>query len=244
MSTNSLTVVSTFSKDLWEQYGNRSIPTWFQHFDSNVKFHFHTEFEPIVDQRITYFLDTREKLNFLERNNAIGRSGTKDMHSVGRKWNTYCHKVYAQYESFKNASTRFLLFLDADVAALKPFNGTIAADLLDKHFCGFIGRDMLLTETGFILYDLHNPGTSIFFESFIDLYNKDQLFNLESWCDCGAFDHIRKNSPLTFKNLSGRYSSFIDPIAVGEIGEYFDHWISKKSKQIGFSKHRKFRGKV
>ena len=53
-----------------------------------------------------------------------------------------------------------------------------------------------------------------------------------------------KNSPLTFKNLSGRYSSFIDPIAVGEIGEYFDHWISKKSKQIGFSKHRKFRGKV
>ena len=244
MSTNSLTVVSTFSKDLWEQYGNRSIPTWFQHFDSNVKFHFHTEFEPIVDQRITYFLDTREKLNFLERNNAIGRSGTKDMHSVGRKWNTYCHKVYAQYESFKNASTRFLLFLDADVAALKPFNGTIAADLLDKHFCGFIGRDMLLTETGFILYDLHNPGTSIFFESFIDLYNKDQLFNLKSWCDCGAFDHIRKNSPLTFKNLSGRYSSFIDPIAVGEIGEYFDHWISKKSKQIGFSKHRKFRGKV
>jgi len=244
MSANSLTVVSTFTKDLWEQYGNRSIPTWFQYFDSNVKFHFHTEFEPIIDQRITYFLDTKEKLNFLERNNANGRHGTKDMHPVGRKWDTYCHKVYAQYESFKTANTRFLLFLDADIAALRPFDADIAANLLDSHFCGFIGRDTLLTETGFILYDLHDPGSSNFFESFINLYNTDQLFELNSWCDCGAFDYIRLNSLLTFKNLSGRHSWFIDPIAVGEIGEYFDHWISKKSKRTGFSKHRKFRGKV
>jgi hypothetical protein len=244
MSTNNLTIVSTFNKDLWEQYGNRSIPTWFQYFNSDVKFHFHTEFEPIIDQRITYFLDTNEKLNFLKRNIKIGREGTKDMHPVGRKWDTYCHKVYAQYESFKNAKTRYLLFLDADVAALRPFNADIAANLLDNHFCGFIGRDTLLTETGFILYDLHHPGASNFFESFINLYNTDQLFELNSWCDCGAFDHIRLNSLLTFKNLSGKYSSFIDPIAVGEIGEYFDHWISKKSKRTGFSKHRKFRGKV
>jgi hypothetical protein len=244
MSTNSLTIVSTFTKDLWEEYGNRSIPTWFQYFDSTVKFHLHTEFKPIIDQRITYFLDTKEKLDFLKRNTRINRQGTKDMHPVGRKWDTYCHKVYAQYESFKKSDTRYLLFLDADVAALKSFNGNIAADLLDNHFCGFIGRDSLLTETGFILYDLHYPGSSQFFESFIDLYNKDQLFNLTSWCDCGAFDHIRTNSPLLFKNLSGQYSHFIDPIAVGEIGEYFDHWISKKSKRKGFSKHRKFRNKV
>lgn len=244
MSTNSLTVVSTFTQDLWKQYGNRSIPTWFQHFDPEIKFHFHTEFKPIVDQRITYFLDTKEKLDFLKRNIQIGRQGTKDMHPVGRKWDTYCHKVYAQYESFKAADTRYLLFLDADVAALKLFDGRVAANMLDNNFCGYIGRDTLLTETGFILYDLQNTGAANFFENFINLYNKDQLFDLTSWCDCGAFDHTRSTSPLAFKNLSGRHSSFIDPIAVGEIGEYFDHWISKKSKRIGFSKHRKFRGKL
>jgi hypothetical protein len=244
MSDNSLTVVSTFTESLWNEYGNRSIPTWFRYFESYIKFHFHTEFKPINDQRVTYFLDTKEKLNFLERNIQINRIGTKDMHPVGRKWDTYCHKVYAQYESFKTADTRYLLFLDADVAALKPFTIDIATDLLQNYFCGFIGRDTLLTETGFILYDLEYEGSNNFFEDFIDLYNKDQLFNLESWCDCGAFDHIRLNSSLPFKNLSGRYSSFIDPIAVGDIGEYFDHWISKKSKRKGFSKHRKFRGKL
>ena len=244
MNTNSLTVVSTFTEELWEQYGNRSIPSWFRYFDPTVKFHFHTEFKPIIDQKITYFLDTKEKLDFLERNTRINRHGTKDMHPVSRKWNTYCHKVYAQCESAKVADTRYLLFLDADVAALKPVDSSVVATLLDNHFCGFIGRDTFLTETGFILYDLHKPGTTDFFESFINLYNKDQLFDLASWCDCGAFDHIRENSPLSFKNLSGQYSSFIDPIAVGEIGEYFDHWISKKSKRNGFSKHRKFRGKL
>jgi len=244
MSNNSLTVVSTFTKDLWEHYGNRSIPTWFRYFDPGIKFHFHTEFEPIIDRRITYFLDTKEKLDFLERNTRIGRQGTKIIHPVGRKWDTYCHKVYAQYESFKIADTRYLLFLDADVAALKSFDSNVAANMLDNHFCGYIGRDTLLTETGFILYDLSDPGAENFFETFINLYNKDQLFELDSWCDCGAFDHVRLNSLLSFKNLSGKYSSFIDPIAVGEIGEYFDHWISKKSKHTGFSKHRKFRGKL
>lgn len=244
MSNNSLTVVSTFTKNLWEEYGNRSIPTWFRYFDSNIEFHFHTEFEPVIDQRVTYFLDSKEKLDFLERNTLMGRQGTKDMHPVGRKWDTYCHKVYAQYQSFKAANTRYLLFLDADVAALKLFSGEIAANWLDNHFCGYIGRDTLLTETGFILYDIQDPGAENFFENFINLYNKDQLFELESWCDCGAFDHIRLQSTLSFKNLSGKYSSFIDPIAVGEVGEYFDHWISKKSKRVGSSKHRKFRGKI
>jgi hypothetical protein len=44
--------------------------------------------------------------------------------------------------------------------------------------------------------------------------------------------------------MSTNYEGFVDPISVGPLGEYFDHWMGKLSKVRGYSKHRKFRGKV
>ena len=72
----------------------------------------------------------------------------------------------------------------------------------------------------------------------------EQLFDFIQWDDCYIFDHLRSQSELNFVSMSGDYDFFIDPISVGPLGEYFDHWLGKLSKLRGYSKHRKFRGKL
>jgi hypothetical protein len=242
---NSITVITTFNESIWNSYASTSISTWFEHFDNNINFHFYTEgFVPINDQRITYFPDSVQKLNFIHRNQNLNRIPNKSVPSPGRKWQAYCHKVFAQCESARLVDNKYMMFVDADVALLKRFSIKEFEAFLENNFCGYVGRERLLTETGLLMYDLSKEGSSDFFKDFESVYTEDKLFELESWCDCSAFDYTRSRSPMTFKNLSGKYATFLDPISVSDLGNYFDHWMGKLSKVRGYSKHRKFRGKV
>lgn len=238
-----LTVVTTFSQENWNDYANRSILSWFRFFDENTIFHIHTDFEPIVDSRITYFNTSIRKEEFLKRNYLLSRRHkSKGYHG---KWDRYCHKVFAQCESALVVKTDFLLFLDADVACLKTFTLETAKQMLENSFCGHVWRNGLGTETGFILYDLRKDPNKLFFKRFLNFYESDNIFNLKHWDDCYVFDECRNASKeLEFKSLSGKYSSFIDPISVGPLGEYFDHWMSKSGKSRGSSKYRELRGRI
>jgi hypothetical protein len=239
----SITVITTFSEKNWISYANRSIPTWLKFFDANTKFHFHCDRKYIDDPRITYFFSSPEKENFINRN-VDKVHPMPDAPGYITRWDIYSHKVFAQYDSSKIADTDILLFLDADVACMSKFTEEDALRFLENNFCGYVGRDQPCTETGFILYNRTKDPDNSFLSEFVGQYTSDALFKLPEWDDCHIFDRCRIASNLSFKNLSGKYSSFLDPIAVGPLGEYFDHWISKKSKRTGFSKHRKFRGKV
>lgn len=241
-----ITVVTTFSRENWDLYASRSIPTWMTFFEHTVKFQFHCDWEPIDDPRITYIKSSPSKEDFLSRNYAVNRQFTQQRIGKGytTRWDIYSHKVFAQCESALTIDTDMMLFLDADVACLTPITTNILIELLEDNFCGFVGRDSPGTETGFILYNLTKDPQRLFFKTFLDIYTNDLIFNFEQWDDCYIFDYCRNSSNLNFKNLSGKYTSFLDPIAVGPLGNYFDHWLSKKSKRQGFSKFRKFRGKI
>lgn len=241
----SLSVVTTLSESNWMDYGNRSIPTWLGNFDSDVKFYFYTNFRPVEDPRITYINDSLEKKVFLERNYQIGRElKNKTESKYMSRWDTYCHKVFAQCEASQICSTDFMVFLDSDIAVLDRITTDDIKNMLDTNFCGYVGRDKEGTETGLILYDLRHDSSQLFFKNFLDYYVEDKIFDLKQWDDCYVFDCCRKESSLPFKNLSGKYSTFIDPISVSELGNYFDHWMGKLSKLRGYSKHRKFRGRI
>lgn len=243
---DAITVVTTLGEPQWQAYANRSMPSWFEHMPADTEFHLHTDrgFRPLTQVNIRYFDDTPQKQHFVLRNLAADRRAPDHFHPVGKRWNIYHHKIFAQYESYRACGTRWMLFLDADVAMLQQFSVAVLRDWLAGRFCGYMGRDPLLTETGLLAYDLAADHTDKFFVPLIKLYTEDGLFALHSWDDCGAFDHVRETCGLAFENLSGQHAHFIDPIAVGKVGEYFDHWISGKSKRQGFSKHRKFRGRV
>ena len=235
-----MTVVTTFSYKNWKSYASRTVPTWLKHFDPDVDFHFHCDWQPIGDPRITYVRDSAQKVEFIERNSRLNRPFPRPAKGYVTRWETYCHKAFAQCESAFVTQSRFLLFLDADVAVLKRVPGGHLESLLNQKFCGYLPRNHISPETGFILYDLSkDPGRS-FFTEFIDSYRTDRLFEFaDGWDDAHVFNRCRLSSQLAFENLSGTYADFLDPIGVGPLGEYFDHWIGKESKKLGTSKYRR-----
>ena len=236
------TVVTTFSFKNWKAYARRTIPSWLQYFDEGVDFHFFCNWQPLTDPRITYFPDSAQKTAFIERNKNANRVFPRAAKGYVTRWETYCHKVFAQCESALATQSRFLLFLDADVSILKPIPRDYLGLLLNRKFCGYLARTQIGPETGFILYDLSKDPGRCFFKDFINYYLTDTLFDFDDgWDDTHPFDRCRRSSSLTFENLAGEYSRHLDPIAMGPLGEYFDHWISKTSKKQGTSKFRQFR---
>ncbi|MEQ1757979.1 MAG: hypothetical protein ABL986_06635 [Vicinamibacterales bacterium] len=241
---NRTTVVTTFSPTNWRRYASRTIPTWLEYFNRDADFHFHCDRPVVEDARITYFSSSALKTEFIDRNQRLRRvfpvPGAK---GFATRWETYCHKVFAQCESAFKTNSRFLLYLDADVAVLKSLPAGLLEDQLDRSFCGYIGRTTPCTETGFILYDLWRDPQRTFFATFVHEYLSDRLFEFDDgWDDCHVFDRCRLQSRLPFKNLSGQYTDSLDPIALGPLGEYFDHWIGKASKKQGTSQFRHLRG--
>lgn len=236
------TIVTTFSPKNWKEYASRTLPTWFAHFGESVEFHLHCDWEPICYRRVTWCRDSPQKTQFFLRNTQLNRICSFASKGYVTRWDTYCHKVFAQCESALAARTRFLLFLDADVAVVKDVPDGYLASLLNGAFCGYLERSGFVTETGFILYDLtRDPGRE-FFKSFLDVYLSDALFDFtDGWDDCHVFDRCRAASPLPFVSLSGTHADALDPIAMGPLGEYFDHWIGRISKEQRTSKFRQFR---
>lgn len=237
------TIVTTFSRKNWKAYASRTIPTWLAYLDHDFDFHVYADWQPISDPRITYFPDSAQKTSFIERNRlhnrVFPRAGAKGYIT---RWETYCHKVFAQCESAALTGSRFLMFLDADVAILNPLPDGYVASQLNQKFCGYLGRTQPCTETGLILYDLHQDPDRRFFLAFLDYYLSDRLFDFDDgWDDCHVFDRCRQSTDLPFENLSGPYVDSLDPIAMGPLGEFFDHWISKASKKEGTSMFRQFR---
>ena len=236
-------VVSTLSRENYDLYAYRTIPTWLKYFPKDATFFLYTDFElPIKDSRIKYFQDSNQKKEFLNRNsNRIFPTKAK---SYQTKWNTYCHKVFAQCESADILNDSIMIFIDADVALLKEVSESTVKGFLRDSFCSYVSRSNITTETGLIFYDLSLDQEKHFFKEFLNVYLTDKIFNFSQWDDAYIFDEVRKSSSLKFTSMSGKYEDFVDPIAVGPLGEYFDHWLSKKSKRQGFSKHRKFREKI
>lgn len=240
--TDGISIITTLTSDIWESYANRSIPSWFDIFPSDTKFFFNCNFQPMADQRITYIDDNNEKIKFIATNREKNRINKYPGPSVTKRWETYCHKVFAQYDAAMLCKTKYLIFLDADIKALKPFSIKEVSFLIGDSIGGCMMRDEVPTESSLIIYNMQHPKIFGFFEVFRNFYIDETVFDMVQWDDSYVFDQARKN--FNFKSLSGKYSKFLDPIALGPMGEYFDHWMSKSSKRNGFSKFRKLRGKI
>jgi hypothetical protein len=237
-------VVSTLSEENYNNYANKTIPTWLKFFPEDTKFIIHCDFDLLLeDERVIYVSSSDQKIEFIERNKNIVRD-VVPMKGYTARWDTYCHKVFAQCETALTLDNEIMIFIDADVALLKNVDLEIISNFLKDSFCSYVGRTNEGTETGLIFYNLELDKDKNFFKNFIDIYLTDEIFNFPQWDDCYVFDKLRSQTDLNFISMSGGYEFFIDPISVGPLGEYFDHWLGKLSKLRGYSKHRKFRGKI
>lgn len=108
----------------------------------------------------------------------------------------FSYKWFALIEASKQFAaldTDYLVWLDADVVATRPFTENFFKGLLPQgNLMAYLGRLKPYTETGFLVFDIANPYYDAFFYEMEDLYHYHKIFNLSRWIDCVAFDHARE----------------------------------------------------
>ena len=104
----------------------------------------------------------------------------------------FSYKVFAQNAAREYADRMF--FVDADMVFNKQIPLEVYDTILPKDiFVGFYDRPNQYTETGFIGFNNNKSISKKFFGHYLNLYKEDNIYNLENWTDCHAFDETRKN---------------------------------------------------
>lgn len=249
------TVITTFHQAGLEQYGQRMIDTFEQHWPSSVDLIVCAEnCQPKTARSNTQVVDlmtqSADCLAFVERhrNNPLAhaQAGPPDVFNPLKafRWNAvrFCYKVFSVALCADRVPSGWMIWLDAD-----SHTHTAVPESWLNQVCppdamiSYLGRgEKYHSECGWVAYNLDHPKTRQFIKDFVDMYRTDAIFNEREWHDSYIWDVIRKrykdtnrffnlNPSVDDKGLAGH------PFINSELGRYMDH-VKGKRKNEGHSK--------
>lgn len=195
--------ITTLSKSLYEKYAYKLLDSY---ISTNQQIPLYIYTEDFIDRptipNVTWIdFNSKELENFIDRNkNRVAESYMQD----GVR---FCYKVFSQYAARNLADKVF--FLDADCIFLSQ----IPLDWFDRvlpnnTFTCFYDRPGLYTECGFVGFNTTSSISEEFFNKYLNLYLSDNLYKLNYYTDCHAFDYTRSmfKTNLTYKeNTLGQF---------------------------------------
>ena len=207
-----LTVVTTFHKDGYEQYGKRMIDTFLRNWPSSVKLYVYAEDCHVVEtapnliikdlhqsspELVTFKTIWKNvpKANGDVSNDPI-RSKRKDS-GKGFKWHAirFAHKVYSIFSCAKECNTEWLMWMDADTICHSPVNVNDLSRLIpDNQELCYLGRKGKYSECGLYAMKLTSLEIQKFLKEFQRVYDEAEngIFTMAEWHDSFVFDGVRQ----------------------------------------------------
>ena len=212
----SISVITTFHKAGYEQYGKRMIKSFLEKWPKEVKLFVYAEncqVEETADNLIVRDLHqaSPELVKFKETwknvpkaNGDVSkdpiRSKRRDS-GKGFKWDAvrFSHKVYAIFACVKECGTDRLMWMDADTYCHSPITLEQLEKLCprEKDIC-FLGRKGKFSECGLYSMSLQNKQTKRFLREFQRVYDEAEnngIFSMAEWHDSFVFDVVRQRFP-------------------------------------------------
>jgi hypothetical protein len=205
------TVITTFHDAGYKQYASRMIDTFLQTWPQNVLLKVYAENCDVLQRASNLEIFDLESTcpdlkAFKERwrdvpkaNGDISGIGElsqrKDSHK-SFKWDAirFAHKVYAVFHAVKNATTPWVIWMDADMVCHSP----VPTDFLDS-MCpeeidlAYLGRNGKFSECGLYAIHVGTKGATRFVKEFQRMYNDadNGIFTLGEWHDSYVFDDVK-----------------------------------------------------
>ena len=249
------TVVTTFNQAGLEQYGQRMIDSFEQHWPQDVSLLVYAEnCAPRTGPNRVQVHDILAVSNglrdFLQRHQgnprANGQEGPPGVYDPRKafRWNAvrFSYKVYAISEAACNVSGGYLIWLDADTVTHTTLDPGWLAQVCPQHcLLSYLGRgERYHSECGWVGYNLDHEAGRRFITDFRGMYDRDEIFQEREWHDSYIFDVVRRRYATTYpmlnlnrsindKGLAGH------PFINSELGLYMDHAKGKRKDQ-GHSK--------
>lgn len=118
------------------------------------------------------------------------------------RFNIHCfvRKAFVQIQELKE-NVGLLCWIDADVIFREDFG---PKDFKSKmnHYVSYLGRQGYHPCTSFLGFNCSLAENEIFLKAYEEIYMTGQVLKLPEWHDAYVFDHVRKDSGVSSKNLS------------------------------------------
>lgn len=200
-------IVTTFSDKGYEEYGHWFIDSLSEFLDPNIHVYLYVD---NVDVRRDIPNLTVRKLEpsvpdltaFKFRNQH--RPVDKFLYDGVR----FSHKSYCIWHCAVNCDADRLIWIDSDTEIINDITEPwINSFLPSGKFAGYLGRDGLYTETGFLIFDLTLDHSKDFFDRWKEYYDTDLIWDLNGQLDCHVFDaclrEFQDSKKLDGHNLCG-----------------------------------------
>jgi hypothetical protein len=212
-----ITVVTTFHKQGYEQYGKRMIESFLRTWPAEIKLYVYAEDCEIQESSPNLIIKDLHQAspelvafknrwkNIPKANGDVSsdpiRSKRKDS-GKGFKWNAirFAHKVYSIFACAKECNTEWLIWMDADtfchsIISEKDINRLLPG----KQDLCYLGRKGKYSECGLYALHLTSTETNNFLKEFQRVYDeaesKDGIFSMAEWHDSFVFDCVRVRFP-------------------------------------------------
>lgn len=212
-----LSVVTTFHKGGYDQYGKRMIKSFLENWPASIKLYVYAEdceVEESASNLIVKDLHAsspdlvafKEKWkNVPKANGDVStdpvRSKRKDS-GKGFKWHAirFAHKVYSIFSCAKECDTEWLMWMDADTFCHSKISEKDLARLIPgKQDLCYLGRKGKYSECGLYSLKLSSQEVKNFLNEFQRVYDYAEgdrgIFSLAEWHDSYVFDAVRHRFP-------------------------------------------------
>jgi hypothetical protein len=246
---NNYILVTTFNKEGYDLYGKKMLATFLRNWPTNQQIIVYTENvdldKSLRNERILVkdLLGVKELVAFKEKHkNNLAANGFKNNENTKDfKYDAirFSHKVFALYDAVKNNTRKSVVWIDADTVTHTKVPENFLINNFPKENFGvaYLGRIKQYSECGWVVYHTQHPLMLDFWETFINYYRQDTIFNLKEWHDSFVFDVVRleyESKGMVNQNITPGYVAghpFINCV----LGDYMDHMKGPR-KKVGRSK--------
>ena len=212
----SISVVTTFHKPGYDQYGKRMIKSFLENWPSDIKLYVYAEDVEVTERADNLIIKDLHKespelvkfkqtwKNVPKANGDVSsdpiRSKRRDS-GKGFKWHAirFAHKVYSIFSCAKECNTDYLFWMDADTFCHSPISHKAWKTFLpaEAELC-YLGRKGKYSECGLYAMKLNSPNVQNFLKEFQRVYDEAEkgIFLMAEWHDSFVFDEVRKKFPL------------------------------------------------
>lgn len=214
-SKMSISVITTFHKAGYEQYGKRMIETFLKNWPSDIKLYVYAEDCEVTETADNLIVKDLHKespelvafkakwKNVPKANGDVSndpiRSKRRDS-GKGFKWHAirFAHKVYSIFACAKECNTDYLMWMDADTICHSPISHKAFKTLLPVDAeLSYLGRRGKYSECGLYAMKLQSNNIQKFLKEFQRVYDEAEngIFTMAEWHDSYVFDEVRRKFP-------------------------------------------------
>jgi len=241
------TVVTSFSKKGFHEYGRRFIETFKQFWPPEVSLMIYHEGsdDPIVlrHHNVNLIKYVKNCYTFLGEysdnplfngalvNQPLPWKKKCIMEGYNYRFDMikFARKVFAIEDAASVNKTGKMFWVDADVLTFAKISIDFLDSLLPNNVAlSFLNRPGSYSECGFVGYNLNHPACHPFISEFADVYKNGKVIDFAEWHDSYVFDKIRisKNIPGYGIPSPNRGHIFINSI----LGSVMDHLKGDRKK--------------